>query len=229
MTKNNNKSTAIILAAVLIAAVAGIFAFTHKAESPAQDAKDSWAIYWYMCGSNLESFYGCGSADLEEAMAANLSPNVSLVIETGGTYAWNTDKVSAGQIQRHVLNKDGFNTVDTLPDANMGEGETLRSFLEFCEENYPADKKMLLLWNHGGGSVGGVAFDETNSFDSLDLLELRSALEDIYPGEEVPFELVGFDACLMATIDVANIFADKAKYMVASEDLEPANGWGSTD
>lgn len=40
-----------------------------------------------------------------------------------------------------------------------------------------------------------------------------------------PLELVGFDTCLMATVDVASTFTDIAKYFVASEETEPANGW----
>lgn len=40
-----------------------------------------------------------------------------------------------------------------------------------------------------------------------------------------PLELVGFDTCLMATVDTAYTFCDLAKYLVASEETEPANGW----
>jgi hypothetical protein len=43
--------------------------------------------------------------------------------------------------------------------------------------------------------------------------------------ESQPLELIGFDTCLMATVDVAATFSDIAKYMVASEETEPANGW----
>lgn len=44
------------------------------------------------------------------------------------------------------------------------------------------------------------------------------------PGQQ-PLELVGFDTCLMATVDTAYTFCDLAKYLVASEETEPANGW----
>ena len=43
--------------------------------------------------------------------------------------------------------------------------------------------------------------------------------------DEQPLELIGFDTCLMATVDVAYTFSDIAKYLVASEETEPANGW----
>ena len=38
-------------------------------------------------------------------------------------------------------------------------------------------------------------------------------------------ELVGFDTCLMATVDVAATFQNFAKYLVGSEEVEPGNGW----
>ena len=38
-------------------------------------------------------------------------------------------------------------------------------------------------------------------------------------------ELVGFDTCLMATVDVAALFQNFSKYLVASEEVEPGNGW----
>ncbi|MBQ2739375.1 MAG: hypothetical protein IJF36_04000, partial [Oscillibacter sp.] len=44
----------------------------------------TWAIYWYLCGSDLESWYGCANADLEEMMAVTLPENVQVIIQTGG-------------------------------------------------------------------------------------------------------------------------------------------------
>ena len=80
---------------------------------------------------------------------------------------------------------------------------------------------MLLLWDHGGGSVGGVCFDEVYYNDSLDLNELGEGLSMA----EEPFELIGFDACLMATLETAETASPYAKYMVASEEIVPGRGW----
>ena len=41
----------------------------------------------------------------------------------------------------------------------------------------------------------------------------------------VKFDFVGFDACLMATYEMAAHMASYADYMVASEELEPGIGW----
>ena len=72
-----------------------------------------------------------------------------------------------------------------------------------------------------------MAFDELYGYDSLSLAEIYDAFDSVYElsEENPPLELVGFDACLMATVDTANAFSDIARYMVASEETEPGNGW----
>lgn len=185
---------------------------------------DTWAIYWYLCGSDLESAAGAATTDLQEMMQVTLSDNVKVVIQTGGASAWQNEQVKADRIQRYEYSKDTLELKDETEQANMGDVETLKDFLAYTEKNYQADHKMLLFWNHGGGSVSGVAFDENYGSDSLTLDELYQAMQDVY-GEEKPFELVGFDTCLMATLDTANVFKNYASYMVASEETEPGNGW----
>ena len=54
-----------------------------------------------------------------------------------------------------------------------------------------------------------------------------SLVHDLIDGG-TPFEVVGFDTCLMATIDTAYAFSDIAKYLVASEEFEPGCGWNYT-
>ena len=187
---------------------------------------DEWAIYWYLCGSDLESGGGFATIDLSELLEVELPKNVKVVIETGGSSVWQNDLMDAEVLQRWVYSSEGLELVDEQPLANMGDADTLADFLSFAKENYPAKKTAVVFWNHGGGSVSGIAFDELYG-DSLDLAELYEAFTTVWEPslENPPLELVGFDACLMATVDVAYVFNDLAHYLVASEEVEPANGW----
>lgn len=187
----------------------------------------SWAIYWYLCGSDLESGGGFASGDLGELMEVQLPENVNVVIETGGSSEWQNDVIDASKLQRWVYNSEGLMLVDEQPSASMGEAQTLADFLSFAKTNYPAEKTAVVFWNHGGGSVSGASFDELYDFDSLTLDEMYAAFSSVWEPstENQPLELVGFDTCLMATVDVANTFSDLAHYLVASEETEPANGW----
>ena len=187
----------------------------------------SWAIYWYLCGSDLESNGGFATNDLSELMEVELPENVNVVIETGGSAVWQNDLMDAEKLQRWLYNSEGLQLVDEQPSASMGEAETLADFLAFAKGNYPAEKTAVVFWNHGGGSVSGAAFDEIYGYDSLTLDEMYQAFSSVWTPstEKQPLELVGFDTCLMATVDVANAFSDLAHYLVASEETEPANGW----
>lgn len=211
-----------------------------EAEEPATGAKPAvaeveadstdemeWSVYWYLCGSDLESEGGYATSDLLELCEAELPENVQVVIETGGSTTWESELIDESKLQRFVYNSEGLTLVDEQPSASMGETQTLTEFLTFASTNYPAKKTAVVFWNHGGGSVTGAAFDELYDNDSLRLDEMYEAFSTVYPvsAEDPPIELIGFDTCLMATVDVAYTFSDIARYMVASEETEPANGW----
>ena len=186
-----------------------------------------WAVYWYLCGSDLETNYGSATDDLMEMLEVQLPENVNVVIQTGGACEWQNYDMDADKTQRWVYNSEGLFLIDEKESQNMGLAETLQEFLEFANTYYPADKVAVTFWNHGGGSVTGAAFDENYGYDSLNLEEMYQAFDAVWPAdtENPALELIGFDTCLMATIDVAATFQNFSKYLVASEELEPGNGW----
>ncbi len=102
-------------------------------KAPAGDG--SWAVYWYLCGSDLETNYGCATTDLNELLEVQLPENVTVVIETGGAAEWQNDQVDASKLQRWVYTSDGLELVDEQDTADMGDAQTLQDFLEFL---YPA-------------------------------------------------------------------------------------------
>lgn len=200
---------------------------TDTASAPVESADGSWAVYWYLCGSDLESNGGFATTDLQEMMEVQLPENVNVVIQTGGASAWQNEYMDPAKLQRWLFNSEGLQLLEEQDTANMGDAQTLYEFLDFANSNYPADKVAVTFWNHGGGSVDGAAFDEIYGMDSLDLTEMYQAFDAVWPAdkENPALELVGFDTCLMATVDVAAVFQNFSRYLVASEELEPGNGW----
>ena len=113
--------------------------------------------------------------------------------------------------------------------ANMGDKSTLRHFLNFLQKDplfYEYKSKMLFFWGHGG-SYRGFGNDQVYSMDGLSLPEMQAAFEEAFEKDQSKkiFDLIGFDACLMGSVEVANIFEPYAKYLLASEDLESGEGW----
>ena len=119
---------------------------------------ESWAVYWYLCGSDLESNGGFATMDLSEMMEVELPENVNVVIETGGASVWQNDEVDPSKLQRWLYNSEGLQLLEESETANMGDAQTLYEFLDFANTNYPADRVAVTFWNHGGGSVKGMAF-----------------------------------------------------------------------
>ncbi|HEV8322620.1 MAG TPA: alpha/beta fold hydrolase [Myxococcota bacterium] len=79
-----------------------------------------------------------------------------------------------------------------------------------------------------GGPARGFGFDDTAA-DFLDDVEMRAALQRISDVLKRPLDLLGFDACLMAMMEVAYQARDTAGVMVASQRAEPGDGWGYAD
>ena len=190
---------------------------------------DTWLVYWYLCGTDLESNYGSASADFAELVQNKLPPNVKVLVQTGGTVQWQNEVVPDGQVTRFLYDSNDLKILDTLPDADMGSQSTLADFLRYGENNFQADHRIFVFWDHGGGSVHGICFDERTG-NSLSLNEVQQAFAGVYgeEPEQPPFEIIGFDACLMATFDTASSIQNFSKYMVASEEVEPGNGWNYT-
>ena len=180
-------------------------------------------IFIYMCGSNLETKQGLAGKNIDELLKAEVGDDLHIVIQTGGAKTWRSHGISNSAAQRYEIKNGELRLLDTLTQLNMGEAQTLTDFLSWGQKNYSADRNMLILWDHGGGSVKGVCFDENYSFDSLTLTELHTALENTKL--KTKFDIIGFDACLMASIETAAVVQNFAEYMVASEEIEPSGGW----
>lgn len=189
-----------------------------------EEAK-AYTIMVYLNGSDLESEDGSATDDLQEMLAATFSEeDVNIVIQTGGTRRWHTKEIPARKIARYRITESGLELLEELPLANMGDSDTLTDFINYSMDAFPAERFGLVLWNHGGGAVSGFGVDEQFDDDGMTLQELRIAFDESYL-KTYPLEFLGFDACLMANIETANIAKDYANYLVASEELEPGYGW----
>ena len=74
------------------------------------------------------------------------------------------------------------------------------------------------------GPTRGYGYDDTAG-DFLDNAELRKALLQVKEILGKKLDILGFDACLMAMIEVAYQIHDAANILVASERTEPGDGW----
>ncbi|MCR5687320.1 MAG: peptidase C11 [Lachnospiraceae bacterium] len=188
---------------------------------------DIATVMVYLCGTDLESKNGMGTADLQEMAAAKLSDNVRVIVYTGGCKKWKNNLVSSSVNQIYQVKSGGVKLLEAdMGKSSMSDPATLTSFIKYCNENFPANRNELILWDHGSGSLSGYAYDEKNpQSGSMSLSGIKKAISD----SGVKFDFVGFDACLMATVETALMLSDYSDYMIASEETEPGVGWYYTN
>lgn len=188
---------------------------------------DTVTLMVYMCGADLESKHGMASNDLQEMANANLSNKVNLLVYTGGAKQWKNNKVSSSVNQIHKVENHNLKTLVANDGTDsMTKPATLARFIKYCVENYKASRYQLILWDHGGGSISGYGYDEKNAGSgSMSLKGINDALKQ----GGVKFDFIGFDTCLMATLENALMLNDYADYLVASEETEPGCGWYYTE
>lgn len=221
------KCAAVCMAAVLSLVTVGCLDWEEDIPLEEQgNASDTYTLMLYMCASDLESECGFATEDLNEIMYGYTAGNLNVIVQTGGTAEWQNTVVADDRCQRYRVTEDGLELVDdSLGMQNMADSATLTDFIQYCSSNYAADHYGLVLWDHGGGVVGGYGYDENFGGDSMSLTEMSRALGDA----NVHLDMLGFDACLMANFETCLMAAPYADYLIASEEPEPGCGWYYTD
>lgn len=203
---------------------------TQQESGSVRDESDKQLLMIYMVGSDLESEAGLASRDIREIVESGFDEeNLEVLICTGGTGYWWTEGISNEACGIYEVTDGELKPVYTMENKNMAEAGTLTEFIDYAYGNYMADCYSLIMWNHGGGAVLGFGADENYDYDALSLEEMDNAFkETMLAADGKKFEWVGFDACLMSMIEVADMLSEYADYMLASEEVEAGDGWDYT-
>lgn len=193
------------------------------------DGTDTVTVLVYMNGSNLESDDGEATIDLSEIVDAGYSDKVNILVETLGTRNWSGRYgIASDRSQIYKVGESGLTLLkDDLGQLDCTAEESLRDFIIWGVQNYPADRYILHFWDHGGGPVYGFGYDEwvKDEYAALTIDEMQRALNEA----GVYFDFVGMDCCLMSCLEVCCAFYDYCDYMVLSEDFESGLGWNYTN
>lgn len=206
-------------------------------------APAEWTIMVYLNGdNNLEPF---AVQDFAEMARVGSTEKVNIIVQFDRSGKYDQSAVQWSQTLRFRVTRGMRGTpaeaLEDLGEVNMGDGATLRQFVEWSREKFPARRYMLTIWDHGQGwravqpagteadsptlrasPFKAVSHDES-SHDQLYNSEAAEALRAALRGQKL--DVLGFDACLMAMIETGYAFRDTAKVLVGSEELEPGDGW----
>jgi hypothetical protein len=180
----------------------------------------NWTLLVYMVGSDIVED---GITDLGEMKAAGNTDSINIVAMLGGSTlaGWETPTTSIF-VNGNEIAQD---FVPSVP--HMANSTNITEFINWGVSNYPAEKYMLLFYNHGM-DIRGFGWDNTvDKSSSVGDIQTGIANSDFIKNDN-KFEVLGFDACLMASFEVQSALRNFAKYYVASEETEPYHAWNWT-
>lgn len=187
--------------------------------------KKPYTILVYMNGSNLESDYKMATNDLYEMCESMFdSQNINLIVLTGGTRKWNNEVMKADRTMVFSVTPEDIVELEDLGDVSIVDAGLLTAFIDYGSASFPADRFGFVFWDHGGGPMVGYGYDEQYNGKSMPMQELTEGLKNSVMADD-PFEFIGFDCCLMGSLEIACMLAPYADYMIASPDFEPGQGW----
>ena len=229
---------------ILVVLLSLLLMGTAAAAPPQQADEAEWLLMFYINADDNTLELDL-LIDLQEAELIGSTDQVHVVAQVdrfSGSFDGMGDFTST---KRYYITQDddvdviGSEVATDLGEVNMGDGETLFDFITWAVTTYPARKTMLVLSDHGIGWPGGFGDPDPDVLgahdiflrqgfgqDNLWLMEIDDTLEQARAATGIDqFDIVGFDACLMAQLEVFTAVAPHARYSVASEEVEPGLGW----
>ena len=183
--------------------------------------KKDWTVMVYMAGNDLEKF---ALQDFRQMAKIGSDQNVNIVVQLDRTAGY------SGAMGNWTGTKRGLVKAGDLPDrkwgknigeANMGNADTLKDFVNWGMNQYQADNYAVVLWGHGDGN--SVAYDDITN-NGINAKELNNAVRTLPD----TIDLIGTDACLMGNIKFAQKISHAASVYVGSQANEPGYGWNYT-
>lgn len=185
--------------------------------------------------------------DIEEMQKIGSTRNLSILVHL------NTRLSTGKKITRKLYITKG-SAIQIGPDESRDSGiaPTLLEACTWALTSYPSDQFALILWNHGAGPLNrndsmhelsvhdqewtqglfgqrGVCYDDSTGH-YLNDIALSNVLDIVVnkyrKGQKL--DIIAFDACLMAGIEIAHLVAPYANYLVASQQTIPGSGYNYT-
>jgi hypothetical protein len=200
----------------------------RAAGSAAAPAAGSWTLLVYVAADNDLERFAVQDINEMEAAAARAGFNIAVLVDRHPGYDATNGNWS--DTRRGLIVSDSNRLTISSPLQSIGEIDTgapanLTSFINWGVQTLPAQRVGLIIWNHGSGPIGGSAIDESSNNSLLTNAEVRQA---ITASNRPLLDLLAFDACLMAGVEVASELASVATRLVSSQRLVPGEGYEYT-
>jgi hypothetical protein len=199
-----------------------------------QPATRKWTVLVYMNGDNdLEPYTSQDMNEMEAALPATDQVAVVVQVDRSPLYAKNS---TWSGCRRYEIRHDddttqvGVNSIikEDMGTVDMGNPLTLRNFIQWGRNLYPAEHYLVVLWNHGSGwrsrstganPVRGISYDDSAQ-TYIKTIDLPGALST-----SPPLDIISYDACLMQMAEIAYELRNNCSFVQGSEEDVPGDGY----
>jgi hypothetical protein len=202
-----------------------------KPAAPGGDSRDParWTVMVFMGAATFngsEPLLEAAEADIREMEAVGSGDTLNIFVQEHGR--------SPIPRRSHIA-KTPFE--DVPPDKRTPEGgHALKEFIRwalgravYSPATAEQHRTMLVLWGHAYDFAFGREQTRSGTIDALDFAELTKVLEELRRelgvSAETKLDILGFDACDLATVEMACQFARFSKYLLGSQIGIPIPGW----
>lgn len=209
--------------------------------APKKEKGDTWTVMFYQDADDQileEDIF----TDLNEIEQVGSTDKVHLIAQIDRYQGGFAGKQNfSGAARFYLTQDDDLERVNSeiladLGEINMADGDVLVDFVTWAVKEYPADRYVLILSDHGTGWPGGWTDGDMESEpqnvliegweDMIYLNEMDEAFAKIKQKTGIEkFDIIGFDACLMGSLEVLSMTAPYSEYAVLSQEVEPSMGW----
>lgn len=232
-----------------------LFAFALLVGLPARClAINEWTVIVYMVNDDKDTtLENANFRNLTNMKTWGAGENKTILVQLDGMAEGSSDeqKLNYKGGSRLRIEKGKLIDEGVLGEVNMGSPQTLWDCLKWAHEKYPANHYAVIINSHGSGvftwwgdgSVSSsepgkvvfnpdrrqgrfVAYDHTDR-DALTIFEVAEVLKVFNTRYKNggKFDVVAFDACMPAGIEVLYQLRDACDFMVGSPETTPINGF----
>lgn len=207
---------------------------TDKFKGGTGGGDGDWTVLVFLNADNDLETYGILNMNQMEKVGS--TSRMKVVVQMDRSPGYDSSNGNWTTTRRYLITKDNDPNIinsqmlEDMGEVDMGDPATLREFIRWGQENYPATNYCLVIWNHGSGwrsasayspmITKDVSFDDTSN-TSIKITDLPYALS----GATQPIDIIAFDASLMQMLEVAYELRNSARLMVGSEDSPPGDGY----
>ena len=203
------KTRHLVLVMILVLFTSSLPAFAKRGINPTKD----WTYLVYLAADNNLDSAGSFSLDLmREGMTSDNNVNLIVLLDH---YGANADLLR--------VTPTGVTQLSEYDEPDMANPETLQNFLSWGVDTYPAEHYVVVIWDHGGGWKYIIRDDTSGTRMSIE--GLADAMNSVAVHLKRKFDIVIFDACLMALIEVADQLTLSTDFVVASVHSVPLEGF----